>query len=82
MGIRLPRGDGDVVVLRQCGDEISWYEKNSSKVTREVAQLRPNDWGLYDTHGNVLEWCLDFYATNYEAQEHAILRDRRPVSAA
>jgi formylglycine-generating enzyme required for sulfatase activity len=50
----------------QCGldpnlDAIGWYCGNSKNRVHPVAQKKPNAWGLHDMHGNVQEWCQDWF---------------------
>lgn len=41
--------------------DYAWYDANSDRKTHPVARKKPNAWGLYDIHGNILEWCQDWY---------------------
>jgi len=52
-------------------DEVAWYyRKNSWIATQPVGTKKPNELGIYDMSGNVLEWCQDWWAEDYEKSQN------------
>jgi formylglycine-generating enzyme required for sulfatase activity len=65
-----------------CGSEegtlsrYAWYVHNSRDRTWPVGQKRPNDLGLFDTHGNAWQWCHEIWLAAPMPDPDSIVEDR------
>ena len=76
-----PEGGIETVGYKYSGtstdlSDYAWYSVNSGGKIHAVGSKKPNDFGLYDMSGNVIEWCQDIY-TNYSTGSPEIGKDER-----
>jgi formylglycine-generating enzyme required for sulfatase activity len=53
-------------------DRVAWYSSTSTHPPQPVGQKQPNTFGLYDMHGNVFQWCQDWWEDNYYGKSPSI----------
>lgn len=61
-------------------EDVTWHDGNSNRRSRPAASKTPNEFGLYDMHGNIGEWVADVYKSGYGVTNGRVVDPLGPTS--